>query len=310
MSRLKILIIGLLLITTPVFAYAPKAKQIATDTTNFDKNLSPADTTVQKALDTIDNLTLGGSETDPIFTTSAAYGITTILISNWNTAYGWGNHASAGYYKSGDTATFANITDNGLSASQAVFTDGSKKQVSNALTGSGNVVMSTSPTITTPIITAGSDVVPLKVVRGTDSSPTANLIEVYKHDGSTLLATMSYDGRWRLAVASSAPTIVAGAGAGTSPTINIVGSDSAGQIILTTGTSCSANSIIFTVTFSRAFTNAPAAITKAGNYDTAEVGGDWDAYTTSTTTTWVLHIASGNLTDNTQYIWNYHVIAP
>jgi hypothetical protein len=39
----------------------------------------------------------GYTETDPIFTASAASSITTTNISNWNTAYGWGNHASAGY---------------------------------------------------------------------------------------------------------------------------------------------------------------------------------------------------------------------
>jgi hypothetical protein len=39
-----------------------------------------------------------------------------------------------------------------LTASQAVFTDGSKGLVSNAITGTGNVVMSTSPTLVTPIL--------------------------------------------------------------------------------------------------------------------------------------------------------------
>lgn len=38
-------------------------------------------------------------------------------------------------------------------ASQALFTDASKNMVSNAITGSGSVVMSTSPTIATPTIT-------------------------------------------------------------------------------------------------------------------------------------------------------------
>jgi len=42
----------------------------------------------------------GYTETDPIFVASAAYGITSTNISNWNTAYGWGNHASAGYLTS------------------------------------------------------------------------------------------------------------------------------------------------------------------------------------------------------------------
>jgi hypothetical protein len=39
-----------------------------------------------------------------------------------------------------------------LTASQAVFTNGSKALVSNAITGTGNVVMSTSPTLVTPIL--------------------------------------------------------------------------------------------------------------------------------------------------------------
>lgn len=42
-------------------------------------------------------LSIGGAETDPIFTASAAFNITTGDIGNWDTAYGWGNHASAGY---------------------------------------------------------------------------------------------------------------------------------------------------------------------------------------------------------------------
>ena len=39
-----------------------------------------------------------------------------------------------------------------LTASQAVFTNGTKALVSNAITGTGNVVMSTSPTLVTPIL--------------------------------------------------------------------------------------------------------------------------------------------------------------
>jgi len=49
---------------------------------------------------TVDFSSLTPSETDPVFTASAASGITSTNISNWNTAYGWGNHASAGYLTS------------------------------------------------------------------------------------------------------------------------------------------------------------------------------------------------------------------
>jgi hypothetical protein len=40
------------------------------------------------------------TETDPIFTAHAAYGVTTTKIGNWDTAYSWGNHATAGYLTS------------------------------------------------------------------------------------------------------------------------------------------------------------------------------------------------------------------
>ena len=40
------------------------------------------------------------NESDPLFTASAAHGIANGNITNWNNAYGWGNHASAGYMKS------------------------------------------------------------------------------------------------------------------------------------------------------------------------------------------------------------------
>jgi len=40
------------------------------------------------------------TETDPLWTASPSYGITSPIIANWNTAYGWGNHATAGYLTS------------------------------------------------------------------------------------------------------------------------------------------------------------------------------------------------------------------
>ena len=37
------------------------------------------------------------TETDPVFNASAAANVTTQKITNWDTAYGWGNHATNGY---------------------------------------------------------------------------------------------------------------------------------------------------------------------------------------------------------------------
>jgi len=40
------------------------------------------------------------TETDPVYSASAAAGVTITKIGNWDTAFGWGNHASAGYLTS------------------------------------------------------------------------------------------------------------------------------------------------------------------------------------------------------------------
>jgi hypothetical protein len=50
--------------------------------------------------------------------------------------------------QTGDSPSFTGLTVTGLAASQAVFTNGSDLLVSNAITGTGNVVMSASPTLT------------------------------------------------------------------------------------------------------------------------------------------------------------------
>lgn len=53
------------------------------------------------------------TETDPVFTASPAHGITSTNITNWNTAYGWGDHSVEGYLTSTgsiDTHTDVSIT--------------------------------------------------------------------------------------------------------------------------------------------------------------------------------------------------------
>lgn len=48
-------------------------------------------------------------ETDPVFGASAAAGIDGTDISNWDTAFGWGNHASAGYLTTVDISSNTNL---------------------------------------------------------------------------------------------------------------------------------------------------------------------------------------------------------
>ena len=65
------------------------------------------------------------TETDPVYTASSWYS-TTNNSSNWNTAYGWGNHASAGYLTS---VGWNDIT--GKPTFAAVATSGSYTDLTN-----------------------------------------------------------------------------------------------------------------------------------------------------------------------------------
>jgi len=62
------------------------------------------------------------TETDPVFTAHAAYGVTLTKIGNWDTAFGWGNHALAGYLTSvswsiiSGKPTFATVATSGAYA--------------------------------------------------------------------------------------------------------------------------------------------------------------------------------------------------
>ena len=51
------------------------------------------------------------TETDPIFVAHAAYGIASGDITNWNTAFGWGNHASAGYLTGITAESISDLSD-------------------------------------------------------------------------------------------------------------------------------------------------------------------------------------------------------
>lgn len=64
------------------------------------------------------------AETDPVFTASPAAGITSTNITNWNTAYGWGDHSTQGYLTSFTelndltvAVTWANVPDANITQS-------------------------------------------------------------------------------------------------------------------------------------------------------------------------------------------------
>lgn len=110
-------------------------------------------------------------------------------------------------------AAGTSLSLSGLTASQAVFTDGSKNLISNAITGTGNVVMSTSPTIASPTIT------------GTSSGANETLSGTLAVTGATTLTggIVGSNGTSGATAGNVGQVITASASAVTAPATNVWG---------------------------------------------------------------------------------------
>ena len=60
------------------------------------------------------------SETDPVFSGSPAGGITGTQVTNWDTAYGWGDHSTAGYLTALPSRTTSQVTASALSSNGSI----------------------------------------------------------------------------------------------------------------------------------------------------------------------------------------------
>lgn len=110
---------------------------------------------------------------------------------------------------------------------------------------------------------------------------------------------------------TAAPTIAAGTGAGTTPTISIAGTDLAGEITLTTGTTPATSATVFTVTFNTAYGAAPRVVLWPSNSAAGDAVGinGVGIYTTSTATTFVVSVSAANsLVASTQYRWFFNCL--
>lgn len=103
------------------------------------------------------------------------------------------------------------------------------------------------------------------------------------------------------------PTIAAGTGAGTSPTVAISGNDTAGKISVTTGSSPTASAVVATITFGTPWKTNSFVILTPGNAATQALAVAAQSYPTSTTTTFALNSGASGLAASTAYVWNYHV---
>jgi len=108
------------------------------------------------------------TETDPLFTASAASGIGASDITNWNTAYGWGNHAAAGYLTAESDTLDSVLTRGSTTSLAATFGDltcsnltvtGTTTQINTVqLTVNDNTIVLNNDVSTTPTENAGIEV--------------------------------------------------------------------------------------------------------------------------------------------------------
>ncbi len=109
---------------------------------------------------------------------------------------------------------------------------------------------------------------------------------------------------------TSAPSIAGGTGAGTSPSVAITGSDIAGKITITTGTTPSgSNTTIASVTFNIPYAASPYVILTPADANTALLSGVTMVYVgTISTTGFVITSGTTALAASTGYSFYYHVI--
>ena len=142
----------------------------------------------------VSNFLTSFTETDPVYSASPAAGILSSNIANWDTAYGWGNHASAGYLTSetshADVVVDGDFTSAGLmsrgasSGTYSIVTDNSNNW--NTAYGWGN--HASAGYLTSYTVTA-SDLNSISITALSDvNTAGASVNDVLKWNGSAWTA--------------------------------------------------------------------------------------------------------------------------
>ena len=114
------------------------------------------------------------TETDPIFTASDAFNIRTADITNWNTAFGWGDHSTIGYLTAHPSVSAATSSNNsGRTYIQDILLDSF-----GHITG----------------ITTASETVVDTYITGATFNTTSGVITFTKNNGGTV--TVDIDGKY------------------------------------------------------------------------------------------------------------------
>lgn len=176
---------------------------------------------------------------------------------------------------------------------------------------------STAQTLTTVMTIGGtsdvlvqasaSTVVPV-TIQGA-ASQSANILNVNVNGGSALF---SFDKLGRPLTGNTTPGIAAGAGAGTSPTVSLAGTDVNGVVSVTSGTLPTGSAVVATITFSAVFASAPkTVILTPANANAAALNGltmVWVDSAGITTAVWTINVGATGLAAATAYKWYYQVL--
>jgi hypothetical protein len=164
--------------------------------------------------------------------------------------------------------------------------------------------------------TTNTDVLEVKATRAGEIGQTikgftgqsADLLQL-RDVSNNVWAAWDFAGRPRSG--NTTPTVTAGAGAGTTPTVSVAGTDVSGVITVLTGTTPGASGVVATLNFSAAYGAAPKAVLllPAGP-NSAPLSGTGQVYADSsniTTAKFDISVGSSALTAATSYKWFYFV---
>jgi hypothetical protein len=107
----------------------------------------------------------------------------------------------------------------------------------------------------------------------------------------------------RIAGTTSAPSISAGAAAGTSPTVSVTGTDLGGEIVVTTGTGSVGSGTLATITLNVAFANDCYPVLQAADADARGVAVN----ITHSSTGFTIVAGAAGWSTSTEYKWTYIV---
>lgn len=187
---------------------------------------------------------------------------------------------------------------------------GTGTQTINATIANSGVTAGTYNDVTVALdgrITSGSTIAYLT------GNQTVSLSGEVHGYGATAIA-VTVDSQVHIIGSTLVPSIAAGAGAGTGPTVSLLNAtDISGYISVLTGTTCSASAIVVTVTFKVPFYSGgllPKVVISPANAATAALAGSgkvYADYSNVTTNHFVLSSGATQLSNTTQYLWAYTV---